>query len=203
MREQKVWIASDLHLGHAMLTWPNHKDGTPREGGALREAGYEEKFLQAANDIVMPNDILCFLGDMAFSNVAYWFTRICSLPGKKMLILGNHDQNRIKWYQKFGFMDVIPFGQSRVYRHELGNILLTHIPAFEDVLTSYDARYIGQAKKHNNEFEASSAILNIHGHTHGKAKERHNTFDASLECINYAPISIDMIVDAKLKSRGI
>lgn len=200
MKEPTVFFCSDLHLGHASLISSNHKDGTPREGGALREAGYEERFFEAANAVVKQNDILCILGDIAFSNVSYWFTRLSSLPGRKIVLLGNHDKNRLRWYMKFGFSDIIPFGHSKLYRHDLGNMLLTHVPAFESVLTTYDNRFIGLSKKHNKEFDASSCILNLHGHTHGKAIERHNTFDCSLEAINYIPISIDQIIERKFKS---
>ena len=194
MKEPIVWICSDIHLGHKLMTAP-----TSPEHKILREVGYEEKFFEAANACVMPHDILCILGDVAFSNVSYWFTRIKQLNCRKVLLLGNHDKNRIKWYEKFDFLEIVPFGHSKIFRHELGNILLTHIPAFESVLTSYDERFLGLARKHNKEFEASSCILNIHGHCHGKATERHNTFDASLECINYMPVKIEQIIERVFK----
>lgn len=197
--KHKVWFASDLHLGHKLLSYPNHKDGTPREGGPLRQPGYEEKFLKAWHDIVGKDDVICLLGDMAFSNVAYWFARMQELPGKKFLLLGNHDKNRLSWYEKWGFEEVVPFGTSQFIRYDLGNILLTHVPAFESVLTTYDDRFKGLAKKHEKEFDGSSCILNIHGHTHGLAKENHKTFDVSLECIDYAPIELEQVIERKFK----
>lgn len=193
MRNPKIWIASDIHLGHKMMNHPHHSTGEP-----LRSIGYEDKFIKAWKDCVNDKDYILLLGDIAFSNIAMWFEIMSNLPGKKGLVLGNHDKNKISWYKKWGF-ETSPFGQSVVYPHQLGNILFTHIPAYESVLTTYDDRFKGIAHRHNKEFDGASCILNIHGHTHGKAKERHNTFDASLEVIQYQPVLLDQIVEMKFK----
>lgn len=185
--DRKVWVTSDLHLGHNALV-----DKRPKN--------YEELFFKNYSHVVREGDVVVFLGDIAFSKKAYWFQRIADLPGDKMLVMGNHDREKPMWYYKWGFKDVVPFGQSKVFRHALGNILLTHVPASESVLATYDSsRFMGLAKKHDREMDHSSSILNIHGHTHGSATETHRTVDVALEAIAYVPVLIDQVIQWKFR----
>lgn len=184
----KIWLASDLHLDHKLLT---DKVGT-------RKHGYEEEFFKAWKDCVFKDDVVVLLGDIAFRKQSYWFNRIKEAPGSKILLMGNHDKNRESWYSKW-VDKVIPFGQSLVFPHEWGNILLTHVPAFPAVAPVGDDRYLGLMGKHEREFNANSCILNLHGHTHGQGRENHRTFDCSLEVIGNQLVTLTQILDVKFK----
>lgn len=184
----RIWIASDLHLGHSLLV---DKEKT-------RQRGFEEEFFKAWKDCVRQDDMVVLLGDIAFRQQSYWFTRIKESPGNVLLFLGNHDKNRTKWYEKF-VTEVVSFGESRTFEHDWGNILFTHVPAFTAVATPYDERFLGLMRKHEKEFEGGSCILNIHGHTHGRGREKHNTFDCSLEVIGPRLVTLAQITELKFK----
>lgn len=186
---QKIWLASDTHFGHKKIL-----DFTKRT------EGFEERFLTAWDNIVGSNDVVMLLGDIAWGKVSYWFGRLREMPGQKVLLMGNHDRNKPKWYSKF--VDrVVPFNESLLHRYEpYGNIMFTHIPAFPSVLTSYDERFLGLSHKFNRQFDTSSCILNVHGHTHGVANERHNTIDVSLDVIGEQLVTIDQVFNQKFKS---
>lgn len=196
-KQLKIWCASDLHLGHKNLTEPAGE--SVYSNWSARKKGYEEEFFIAWSACVGNDDVVILCGDIAFSQQALWFGRISSMPGNKVLLLGNHDRNRINWYKKWGFIEVVPFGESRVHDHALGNVMFSHIPADPAVALSYDDRFQGLAKKHAKEFKDNSCILNVHGHTHGQAKERQNTFDCTLDVIGNQLLTLDQIIEHKLK----
>jgi len=201
----KTFVASDLHLGHKnSLRWTNP-----------REEGYEERFLKGWEAVVSDKDAVILLGDIAFSSKSYWFGRLAELPGKKVLMLGNHDTNKLNWYKKWGFSEVIPFNEYMLLKYYLGengkrdkdymayhgNIMLSHIPAFPPVTKSYDDRFLGLSHKFQRAFDHASCILNIHGHTQGRAKEKHNTFDATLDVIGEQLVTVDQIFDHKFRNK--
>ena len=105
-----------------------------------------------------------------------------SLPGRKVLVMGNHDRSQsAHWWMQHGFEFAC---QAMVYR----NVWLTHEPS-----TSL----------------ASGCELNVHGHLHNflekagadrekamhgvyKAKPFHRLF--AIEYTNYAPVEFDKFV---------
>lgn len=199
LNPSNVWFISDLHLSHRAMI-----------DKGLRKVGYEERWFKAANNILNEDSILIFLGDIAFGKQAFWFEKISQLPGHKILVCGNHDRNRENWYRKWGFIKVVPFGELmylklEIGRNELteppvtywGNILLSHIPAFESVGTAYDQRFQGLMRKGERWFARSSSILNVHGHTHGNGAEDHRTIDVGMDVIGEQVISLAQIVQLK------
>ena len=199
MEPNNLFFASDLHLSHKAMT---------QKG--WRTPGYEERWFTAAHNILSKNSTLFLLGDIAFAKQAYWFNRLSELPGEKVLVCGNHDRNRENWYKKWGFRKVVPFGDLMYLKLELGknetintpvtyygNILLSHVPAFESVGTAYDQRFQGLMRKGERWFNRSSCILNIHGHTHGKGADDHRTMDVGIDVIGEQVISLAQILAMK------
>ena len=127
----------------------------------------------------MDEDVIFLLGNVAVHNKAYWFNEIQKMPGRKVLFLGNMESNRPAWYSKFDFEEVVPFNQIRTLQHTYGKIMLSHLPVYESVQATNDGKFMGLIHKFNQEFDSSSCILNVHGHTQGKGNERHNTLDVS------------------------
>ena|SRR3990167_956922 len=209
MNPHKIYFISDLHLGHNLMTQPR-TDGT-----TFRKQGHEERILKAWSHIVKPTDHVYMLGDIAMTKVSYWFSRIKELPGTKHLVCGNHDQNRAKWYLKY--VDTVSlFGELNYLKLELGanevtdppitywgNILLSHVPAFESVGTAYDSRFQGLMRKGETWFHRASCLLNIHGHTHGKGAEKHNTIDIGIDAVGEYPISLEQILHVKFPGIGL
>lgn len=189
MSKENVWLVGDLNLDKSC--WKDVKDGT-------NNASREEAFFIQHNDVVKKNDVTVFFGNIAVNDVAYWAARIGELPGGKILLLGDNDKNRTKWYQKFGFRMVIPFNESLVFHHDLiGKILMTHLPAFSSVGHSMDRKYVGLMGKHARTFENSSCIFNIHGHTLGSGIEDHRSFDVSSKEPNV--IGLKQVISLKFR----
>jgi calcineurin-like phosphoesterase family protein len=194
----KSWLCSDLHLGDVEML--KH-----------RVAGFEHRILKAWDECVMPKDVVYILGDVATSRHAFWLKLLMQLPGEKVLLLGNQDQNRLKWYYKWGFVHVVPFNEALMVPYYLkpevgkeeayyGKIMLSHVPASESVTRSRDERFLGLARKFEKLFNMHGCILNVHGHTHGRANETHKTFDVTPEVIGEQLVTLDQVFDLKVKS---
>lgn len=198
-KPRRVWFASDLLCGSNDLDRPQN---------------FENQFFEACENLILKDDILCILGNIVPQSVyvqdtsvllkenkaGEWCKRIKGLSGEKILLLGNYDKYRIQWYYRFGFKTVVPFGDSLIIRSPYGNALISHLPAFESVLSSYNnTKFLGLSRKLNRIFDRNSCILNIHGHTLGHANENHRTIDVSLEAINCTPILFDQLLEVKFK----
>lgn len=155
--DKRFWFVSDLNLGQ-----DNCSD-----------------IEQCWNDVVFDEDIVFLLGNIAAVNKAYWFSEIQRMPGRKVLFLGTQETNRPQWYHKFDFEEVVPFNQTRTLQSSIGKVMLSHLPVYESVQATNDSKFLGLIKKFNHEFDMSSCILNIHGHTNGLGNERNNTIDVS------------------------
>jgi calcineurin-like phosphoesterase family protein len=189
MNKNNVWLVGDLYLDKS--PWKDIKEGTD---SAVRE----ENFFTNYEDVVGSNDVAVFLGNLAIGEVAYWMNRIGKLPATKILLLGDQDKNRPKWYNKFGFKMVVPFNESLTFQDEAyGKVLFSHLPAFAAVGQQVDKKYYGLMNKHMRTFENSSCVLNIHGHTMGTGEESHRTFDASRRVPNI--LTLKQILDLKFK----
>ncbi len=186
--KKKIYFCSDLLLGaEGNLNPP-------------RDREFEQYFIDAWSHIVKDHDVIVVLGNIAVKREAKYFHTIAKLPGKKCFLLGPADIQPWGWYKRWGLQMLLPFGQSTVMRHEYGNLLLSHIPAYAECFNNQPTKYAGLQRKHEREMDKNSAVLNIHGHTLGAGKERHNTVDVSLEATAFAPRELESIVAEKFKS---
>lgn len=117
-----VWITSDLHLGHKNLlehrTQWNNIDK------------HDNTLIRNAQEIVKPGDLYIINGDLTMHgqskiHAIRRFTK--QLPGKKILVLGNHDKLRAQNYINMGF---ILIATSLVLKD---GILVAHDPANAEV----------------------------------------------------------------------
>lgn len=157
----KAW--SDLHLGHA-----NILKYQPRPWHSVAEQ--DAALLAAAQAAVQPTDWLLFLGDVAMwkeqAPVAAW---LAACPGRKVLVLGNHDvrgrecPQGLEAWAALGFEAVaaaieLPFDK--------GVLWLTHYPLPEERLPD--------------------GVANLHGHVHARSwAGRH--VNASVEVNDFKP----------------
>ena len=159
-----VWIWSDLHLGHeAVIKYENRPfEGAPQMSQKLRKS-WQEK--------VKSQDIIINLGDIAFKSNKGDLTKVISnLPGRKWLILGNHDRGHsMAWWRDVGFERVydFPIIYEKFY-------ILSHEPI-----------YINQ----------SMPYVNIHGHTHSSSSDHKQMVNVSVEKTGYQPIDFELIKD--------
>lgn len=69
-----------------------------------RPADFTEILIRNWHNTVTPEDLVIHLGDVAIGHLSDWQWIIPSLPGRKILIRGNHDDNRsCDWWMKNGF----------------------------------------------------------------------------------------------------
>jgi calcineurin-like phosphoesterase family protein len=90
------------------------------------------------------------------------------MPGKKILVLGNHDRGRslTYWYD---------IGFDEVYKYP--------IIYDEFYILSHESIYINHAMPY----------VNIHGHTHSENTTNLQKINVSVECTGYKPVLLDTI----------
>ena len=78
-----IWLTSDLHIGHDKIA---HARGYPTT------TAHDHAITRGIHRRVNPRDDLFILGDAALGNKQTAAELIATLPGRKHLILGNHDR---------------------------------------------------------------------------------------------------------------
>jgi len=132
----KQWIISDTHFGHTSIG---------RFAG--RPEGWQATITRNWKMMVDENDTIYHLGDFSLCNKADYRKYIEALPGRKILILGNHDKFSRSFYLNNGW-DLV------VDSLTVGNLILTHAPIMN----------------------LPNGYYNVHGHVHDGAHTvmRHN-----------------------------
>lgn len=157
----KYWVVSDTHFSHAMLV-----------NAGLRPKNCDELMVKHWVNQVKPDDTVIHLGDAAWPNA--WENDVFNkLPGRKVLVMGNHDKKSARWYSEHGFdfvcnMFVLKYGGF--------DMVFTHKPWI------------------NHPFD-----VNIHGHYHNNFnqeyyKDHPELYCISMEVLNYQPLSMDRLV---------
>jgi calcineurin-like phosphoesterase family protein len=173
-----VYFIGDLHFGHK-------KVGTEKYPGKpfrteFKSVEEHDEFLCAKwRDKIKQRDLVFVLGDCAFG--APHLERFAELPGRKILVRGNHDTLSAQRYLVF-FEDI--FGLHKIRQRPYGTFWLSHCPI------------------HPQELRGGR---NIHGHVHSNTVcgiEHHNEgyFDsnymnASAEMIGYEPRTIEELIE--------
>lgn len=85
-----IWVISDTHFGHDRLVEL-----------AGRPADFTARIVTNWKRLVKPADLVLHLGDVAFETEGLT-ALIASLPGRKIVVRGNHD-NRPAWLMHRGF----------------------------------------------------------------------------------------------------
>lgn len=167
------FLISDTHFGHKGVTEFLNYDGSKlRPWDNVEEM--DEALVSNWNKVVGPKDRVYHLGDVAMNNRC--LDTVSRLNGIKILIMGNHDNNKISQYAKY-FQDLHGC-------HQLDRCILSHIP----VHPTSKGRF----------------VQNFHGHTHSnRVHFETGKIDPWYQCvcveqINYTPISLE---DAKIRAR--
>ncbi len=140
-----VYFISDLHLGHKNIL--KFSDGL-RGGTTVDE--HDDWIVSQWNSVVKPRDTVWVLGDVCMEmEKMYLFD---SMNGKKILIIGNHDDFNLGVYQKY-------FYKIHAMRRYKG-FWVTHCPMHPVEL---------RGKK------------NIHGHVHSSTLDDENYINVCVE----------------------
>lgn len=145
-RGQRVWLTSDLHLCHANII--AYCDRPHFDVGSMNEA-----LLQLLGKVGQ-DDLLVIVGDVAFGPPKASLEWVRRIPGRKFLVVGNHDLCRdgrcLAHLRERGLFEaIVPFlfwsgSQGR-------DVLACHYPV--SLPDSYKSPY---------------RLLNYHGHLHDK-----------------------------------
>lgn len=173
----RCWIYSDPHFYHHGIVKFLRHDGTklrPWDDANLMS----EEMIEWYNEVVHPEDRVYILGDLAMTRAAL-DKSLPRLMGRKILVKGNHDTDKLSYYTRF-------FDDIRAYVPKKG-FVLSHIPIHPGSLSRWS--------------------LNIHGHLHaGKVPLNEGKFEgpddrryycACVEHTNYRPILLDQILDER------
>lgn len=140
---ERVWMSSDWHFLHSNII--NHCDRPHFDVGSMNEA-----LLQLLGKVA-PDELLVIVGDLAMGNFEASVDLIRRIPGRKILVVGNHDlkqDGKCRWLGESGLFEaVVPFlfwtgPQGR-------GVLVSHYPA--SVPDHYKSHF---------------SLLNYHGHMH-------------------------------------
>src|SRR4051794_5722547 len=107
----QTWIITDTHFNHDRMI---ELCGRP--------ANFRDLIIENWKAMVGPEDMVFHLGDVIFSRAAEISGIMAGLPGRKILVRGNHDMERTQWYLKRGF-DFVCYGFA--YK----NVYFSHKPA--------------------------------------------------------------------------
>lgn len=141
----RVWIWSDLHLWHTNVC---RHTGRPFTSVDAMNAA----LLAHAQARVAPDDWLLFLGDLSFGSAEDTTAWLQACPGRKALIVGNHDVDRQRtreawaWaqFEAVGSTLELPAPATRV--DGVDTLWLTHYPLWSTWVPPH--------------------VLNVHGHIH-------------------------------------
>ena len=161
-----IWIITDTHWNHDnIIKYEN------------RPLDYKEQSIANWKAVVAENDTIIHLGDVIFKRAYELKEILASLPGIKLLTIGNHDKRTgtNSWFLRMGFIYVCK-------SHAIRNVIFSHKPLEL-------AEYPG-------------IEYNIHGHFHtnSHSPEDYPYYDTdrhicvSIERLDYKPVQLDELV---------
>ena len=154
----QVWLWSDLHLGHAMtISVFGRPYKTPDE--------MDDALFGAWRRVVEPDDTIVILGDIAIGGLSgRRLKRFRAAPGRKILVVGNHEFDDTFGGHLDGFDEVF----SSVYVPGSPELLLTHVPL----------RHVPEG------------CVNVHGHRHIGTPSGTRHINVVVEQVRYRPRSL-------------
>ena len=173
-----TWFVSDTHFCHGNIIkycnrpWSSGRDNDGNMIVTQEDIDRMDKDLILRwNSVVKSDDIVWHLGDFALGNKDNVKRILSQLNGKVNLVMGNHDHNKLKFYEEAGF--------HRVYdRPVIINkfVILSHAPL----------EFLNE----------NTPFFGIFGHVHDS--DHYKTFSKSGCCVcverhNYTPVSWEKI----------
>ena len=148
-RPPKIWLISDTHFYHQVMV---KECGWPPD--------YKEQVLRNCKQLVAQQDILFHLGDVIFYKYPELSLLLGEIPGKKILLYGNHDHKSKYWYMRNGF----DFVAEQIIWEIFGvAILFSHVPQPIPEYVDYNIHghlHLGEVRsKGDYEFYSDKHIL--------------------------------------------
>lgn len=153
-----TYYTADTHFNHANII---QFCGRPYSNVELMT----EDMIRIWNETVNEDDDLYHLGDFAMGNKTQALEILAQLNGRKHLIRGNHDPNRLAesslWESVHQYL-------------RLGDLIMFHFPIEEWNNMKY-------------------GTIHLHGHTHGRSTSMTNRYDVGWDVYG-RPVTIEEIL---------
>jgi calcineurin-like phosphoesterase family protein len=178
-----TWVFADHHFGHKNI---RKLCGRPED--------HHDLMVRAWQAYVQPDDVVLHLGDLSYKADPGWLGNVLAgLPGRKIMILGNHDKPwAVDMYRQFGWhvLGRKPHLWWGLKKGKGGPVVcFSHEP---------DSKYGPGGEK-------GGWGINVHGHIHN-----HPWFDdipmrdyrnVSVEVTNYRPVRLRSVLSPTWPSR--
>lgn len=168
-------LYSDPHFGHAAAIKYCRR---PFSSVEEMNAELERRYCKEVHD----DDVVLWVGDVAFMPAQKTRELISRLPGRKLLVQGNHDPN-VTQCLKLGFELVATKLYLNIHGHK---ITVCHYPPAG---TSADTRYAERRPPKPGRGEYL-----IHGHTHEKERMIGRRIHVGVDAWDFAPVPLSEIV---------
>ena len=159
------WLISDTHFGRVEII-----------GYTGRPADAEERMVASWRSLVADDDIVVHLGDLTLMHPDCIAPLVSDLPGRLLLLLGNHDRPEPETYERLGIETIPPF----TLRHGGWTVSCIDAPHLELVHAPH------------------SQHLNVHGHIHSPLAPDLRLINACVEWTNYAPVRVCELLEAHI-----
>lgn len=205
-----TWFVSDIHFGHA-----NCIDYCKRPFENVDI--FKEKFIENWNNLVRPDDLVVFVGDIFFYHTKEQMKETLGrMKGKKVLVRGNHDfEARIM--MNAGFEICV---DEMIMTIAGEKVTISHYPfrmkpwlsrwVKTKALVKKGLRWLGiettpiYFEKYHHKRPVDKGQFLIHGHTHSKHKINGRAIHVGIDAWDYKPVNIQEISNmiAKVKENG-
>lgn len=176
-----MFFTSDTHFNHkSILKYCDRPFDTVEE--------MNEQLIANWNSVVKPKDVIYHLGDFAYGSKEEMSKIFHRLNGRKHLVFGNHDDNRVK---KLNWSTVNSYIEIKYKRKDLTEIpnsvklILFHFPIEE-----WNGKYHG--------------FYHLHGHSHGRCKKDSSFLrvDVGVDSNNFTPVHVEDLLFSKNDLQG-
>jgi len=184
-----TFFISDTHFGHEKTcTVFKRADGSPLRPFSCAEE-MDEFMVKAWNERVRPNDKVYHLGDVVINRK---FLHVLGrLNGDKVLIRGNHDIFKLEDYSQY-FRDIRAFDVKN-------GMIFSHVPIHPESLGRFGTNIHGHL--HANRVMKIVGVNRKSGELEYGNEIDPRYFNVSVECIDFAPISLEE-VNKRILSEG-
>ena len=174
----KIWLTSDLHLGHDReFIW------SPRGFNSIEE--HDHAIIENWNNLVSEDDEVWILGDLMLGDNDTGVRKLNQLAGNIRIIYGNHDTpTRIQMYANIR-PTIVGMGLAYMLKYQGYNFYLSH---YQTLCSNLD-----------DEKPLKRRMINLCGHVHTSDKfldmDKGIIYHVELDAHNNTPILLDNIIE--------
>lgn len=175
---EKIWLTSDLHLGHDRnFIWG------PRGFNSVEE--HDETIIKNWNELVSPDDEVWCLGDLMLGDNYTGCQKLNQLAGKIYILAGNHDTStRVQMYANLR-PTILTMGLAYILKYQGYRFYLSHYPT---IVGNYDA-----------DKPLKQRVIGLCGHVHTQDPfydaDKGLIYHVELDAHGNKPILLDNIIE--------